>query len=1210
MNISSKQARSDHLSAAIRRTLLLGLIAGLSSANAATLHGTAVPKLHLNAGAIDLATLIARPTVATTSTGKQLRVVQFSGPIDPRWHQALRDAGLMIVDYIPDYAYLVYGDAAAHDRFAGSAAAGAVLWSGGYAASFKVSREVYDLESRGIAAEHYSIQLIGDAVANADTLDVIERSLASDTFHVETSAHYVNVRAGVPFGALSMIAERADVISIQPDFTPVMLDERQNLILANRLSGGTPNEPIAPGAVGGIGYREWLLSLGFTPAQFAASNFVVDVSDSGLDNGSIEPNHFALHEGGDPGNPYVPARSLVVYNKREGTAAVGDQAGCGGVGHGTWVSHVVGGNVVSVTRQLPHGDETASPGFYFGGGVNPFVRMGNSTFFTNSGTFTGPDFEDSTSRAYTNLGAVVRGARISNNSWGAAVSGAYNASAQAYDRLVRDAQPADATFPATGNQQMVIVFAAGNSGPGAQTVGSPASAKNVITAGGSQNVRPGVADATNADAMYARSSRGPAADTRYKPDLLAPATNIAGGVVMLDRLTAAPGNYNACYTGSFLPTSPQQQFYRTGNGTSFSSPAVAGAASLVRQWFINQPAPFHNAPPSPAMTKAFLTNAAQYMETLSDDLPSNNQGTGRMNLERTFDNTPRGLRDQLPIDRFDATGQTRTFTGTVSDIARPFRVSLAWSDAPGSTTGAAAVNNLDLEVTVGGQTYRGNRFTGRNSTAGAPTADALNNIESVFLPVGTSGPYTVTVRATNIAGQGDPTVAGPNQDFALVVYNTQPLNGCPAMNITPTSVPRTVTTGAIYPTQTFNATGGSGAVTYFATGNLPDGVALTGNQLTGTPAADGVFDFTVHGRDANGCMAARGYRIDSVSASVASTQTQLTTGNAIIEPNECNAFNVRLTNSGGNAATAVNATLSSTTPGVTISQATSAYPDLPPLGGTALNTSPFQISTDNTVACGSIVNLTQSVTMVGGPSPVLYNFALPVGGPGGGYVFGTPGTGATIPSGGTLVNASNVDNATRTVTLPADFATRIYATPIAAGATLRASSNGNLQFVASGIGSALLTNAALPAEAFGTRPTLFALWDDLDLSITGGGMYTHVTGTAPNRQFFIEWRGKHDSEPGDAQTVNFAIVLNEGTSGAFEYRYVQTGTAAAIANGASATVGVQDSGVAGSLFTQSSLNQAVVLPGQVLRATLLPPDCNPGPGTCGLVDRVFSNSFE
>jgi hypothetical protein len=54
---------------------------------------------------------------------------------------------------------------------------------------------------------------------------------------------------------------------------------------------------------------------------------------------------------------------------------------------------------------------------------------------------------------------------------------------QTYDARTRDADTGTA-----GNQQLAMVFAAGNAGPGAQTVGAPGTAKNVITVGAAENV--------------------------------------------------------------------------------------------------------------------------------------------------------------------------------------------------------------------------------------------------------------------------------------------------------------------------------------------------------------------------------------------------------------------------------------------------------------------------------------------------------------------------------------------------------------------------------------------------------------------------------------------------------------------------------------------------------------------------------------------------
>ncbi len=106
------------------------------------------------------------------------------------------------------------------------------------------------------------------------------------------------------------------------------------------------------------------------------------------------------------------------------------------------------------------------------------MGLGSSVIFDPT-NFTSPIFEVLQSAAYGN------GARVSADSWGGGVAGAYDSDSQRYDALVRDAQSITA-----GNQQMVIVFAAGNSGPSSKTVGTPGTAKNVITVGACENVQP------------------------------------------------------------------------------------------------------------------------------------------------------------------------------------------------------------------------------------------------------------------------------------------------------------------------------------------------------------------------------------------------------------------------------------------------------------------------------------------------------------------------------------------------------------------------------------------------------------------------------------------------------------------------------------------------------------------------------------------------
>ncbi len=264
-------------------------------------------------------------------------------------------------------------------------------------------------------------------------------------------------------------------------------------------------------------------------------------------------------------------------------------------------------------------------------------------------------------------------------------------------------------------------------------------------------------------------------DGRRKPDLVAPGTHVSGGVAQAV-LPPANGQADACFNGSgicggvgsnFFPAT--QQFFTASSGTSHSAPAVAGASALLRQFFINQSL----TPPSPAMTRAWLINSTRYLTGAgaADALWSAGQGMGSINLGMAFDGAPRIAKDQVPADVFTASGQTRAYTGTVADPAKPVRVTLVWTDAPGSTTGAAYNNNLDLVVTIGGTAYLGNVFSTSSSVAGG-SADPRNNVENVFLPAGLSGTLAVTVKATNINSDGVPNSGGPlDQDFALVVYN-------------------------------------------------------------------------------------------------------------------------------------------------------------------------------------------------------------------------------------------------------------------------------------------------------------------------------------------------------------------------------------------------------------------------------------------------------
>jgi len=722
--------------------------------------------------------------------GKRLHLIQFAGPIKPEWRAALKETGAEIVSYIPENTYLIYGDAAALGRLQTWTANSQITqWEGEYSRDLKMhsgARALAMTSANGkVEIDRFAIQLIVDTNANPATLALID-GLKSGPVRLDVRmANYRDLVVALPDDQLDAIAAQPDVISIHPYIEPKKLDERQDQIIAGNLSGHLPSGP---------GYLTWLADKGFTQAQFDASGLVVDVADSGIDNGTTTPGHFGFYEFGDTTKPDRVAYAYFVGTQNPGATL----AGCDG--HGALNAHIIGNYDAFAGPQHQDLD-----GFSYGIGVCPFVRIGSSVIFDNSvpgSDFTNPDFNDLASKAY------AHGARISNNSWGGGNGGGdYDIVAQMYDALVRDAET-----NVVGNQEMTFAFAAGNAGPCAASkmnpagIDSPGSAKNVITVGASENVRSlsianggnvrsgsdgcgeTDANANSADDVDCSSSRGPCSDGRMKPDLVAPGIHITGGVPQVSPAPSpfATGEAIPCFDAEGVcalpgpsPTVPGntnnyfplgQQFYTVSSGTSHATPVVAGACALIRQFFINN----NSNPPSPAMTKAFLINSARYLtgKGAGGSLWSPSQGMGEVNLGVAFDGVWRSLRDQVPADKFTATGQRRFFSAHIADPSKPVRVTVAWTDAPGSTAGAAYNNNLDLTVTMGGNTYKGNVFKGQFSTPGG-RADRKNNVESVFLPAGlTNDSFSVLVTAANINSDGVPNEEPAlDQDFALVIYN-------------------------------------------------------------------------------------------------------------------------------------------------------------------------------------------------------------------------------------------------------------------------------------------------------------------------------------------------------------------------------------------------------------------------------------------------------
>lgn len=145
--------------------------------------------------------------------------------------------------------------------------------------------------------------------------------------------------------------------------------------------------------------------------------------------------------------------------------------------------------------------------------------------------------------------------------------------------------------------------------------------------------------------------------------------------------------------------------------------------------------------------------------------------------------------------------------------------------------------------------------------------------------------------------------------------------------------------------------------------------------------------------------------------------------------------------------------------------------------------------------------------------------------------------GGSIVSGTTDVG-NHCDDCVSTIALP--FSYSLYDQTYNA---MTLSSNGNAQFTTL---DAAFSNICLPWTTH--NYTILPYWDDLYTLNAGFGIFTSVSGTAPNRIFNIEWRAQY--YPGTG-TANFELRLYEGQS-RFDVIY------GSLTNGnTSATAGVQ-----------------------------------------------------
>lgn len=151
-------------------------------------------------------------------------------------------------------------------------------------------------------------------------------------------------------------------------------------------------------------------------------------------------------------------------------------------------------------------------------------------------------------------------------------------------------------------------------------------------------------------------------------------------------------------------------------------------------------------------------------------------------------------------------------------------------------------------------------------------------------------------------------------------------------------------------------------------------------QMAVDPVLNGTFWYTNQYQPSNGNFnwKTRIAAFNFTPFRYVSTTVSGGNGNGKIDFNECNNLFITLENTSGVTASAITATLSTTTPGVVIKLASSPYPNLAATSS-GVNTNAFQISTYPSFVCGTNVSFTLNITYSGGSTTV--DFSVPTGNP-------------------------------------------------------------------------------------------------------------------------------------------------------------------------------------------------------------------------------------
>lgn len=716
-----------------------------------------------------------------------LFVIQFAAPPRPSWLAELRASGVKVVDYIPQNGYVVLASGDVLDR---AVARLPIQLFRLHQPFHKISPAAREAVGPFLNAEI----AIAAVPEGTEAESLLQQSSLATIRPAEFIGDRTYHRATLATAVLPQLAALPAVLWIDIYSSPLPSGQREAQLSLGSTLVSDPGGVLQPIPAN---HRDWIEAKNLGNYKTALK---VAILDTGFDA--------AVFDGvpGDVHPDFKDAAGNSFVEVQRYTNLAGSNADCNG--HGTMVAGVLAGNAGGSSLNTDTRDNGPDSNYLMGLGVLPAMPLIVGRVFnvlTSTGVPGCPDppppgstpcFDPQT-RSVIYGDPYNRGVRIVSNSWNKEDNPTYTAEAQIHDKIVRSADGTDAGPPTP----MVVYFSGGNaegSPPQFTLVSSPATAKNVISVGGSENFNrstyteppfnppaTGYFDADDGNHHFRVSQIGPtASDNRIKPDLIAPASGIESPLTRADTSSCRLSLVGQVIDAQQEPDGRRHLWSR---GTSFAAPLAAGAGVLLYTWFKNT---HTGTAPLPSLLKAMQVSFARDLTGPGLGRPPDaKQGWGKTDLTRAFE--PAGSYI------WGNEEQTITFTGQliqlpapgnryrIKDLMKPVKVTLVWTDAAG-TPGAALMpaNNLDLTVKFhgvngSGKQALGNDFntTGRSNIRTIPDgiSDAKNNVEQVVFTYGdvNADQFGVEVFGKAIVADGINVWTGtvPQQNFSLFIEN-------------------------------------------------------------------------------------------------------------------------------------------------------------------------------------------------------------------------------------------------------------------------------------------------------------------------------------------------------------------------------------------------------------------------------------------------------